>query len=68
MGEPVYFGGSASPGHLKAAVRERTSRASNADLLRLYEKWLKTGSTRSGQLLAARRVVPNVSVRLSRIQ
>jgi hypothetical protein len=35
-------------------VSERTSCASNADLLRLYEKWLKTGSRRSGQLLVDR--------------
>ncbi len=34
-------------------VSERTSCASNADLLRLYEKWLKTGSRRSGQLLSS---------------
>jgi len=32
-------------------VSERTSCSSNTDLLRLYEKWLKTGSPRSGQLL-----------------
>ena len=49
-------------------VSERTSCCSNADLLRLYEKWLKTGSRRSGQLLAERGVVPNASVRNSRIQ
>ena len=49
-------------------VSERTACTSNADLLRLYEKWLKTGSRRSGQLLAERGVVPNASVRTSRIQ
>jgi hypothetical protein len=49
-------------------VSERTSCTSNADLLRLYEKWLKTGSRRSGQLLVERGVVPNASVRTSRIQ
>ncbi len=43
-------------------VSERTFCASNADLLRLYEKWLKTGSRRSGQLLVERGVVPNASV------
>ena len=47
-------------------VSERTSCASNLDLLRLYEKWLKTGSRRSGQLLVERGVVPNASVRNSR--
>ena len=49
-------------------VSERTSCTSNADLLRLYEKWLKTGSRRSGQLLVERGVVPNASVRTSGIQ
>jgi hypothetical protein len=49
-------------------VSERTSCASNVDLLRLYEKWLKTGSARSGQLLVEQGVVPNASVRFSRIQ
>jgi hypothetical protein len=49
-------------------VSERTFCASNADLLRLYEKWLKTGSRRSGQLLAERGVVPNASITMNRIQ
>jgi hypothetical protein len=49
-------------------VSERTSCASNADLLRLYEKWVKTGSRRSGKLLAERGVVPNASIRSVRIQ
>lgn len=39
-------------------VSERTSISSNADLLRLYEKWLRTGSRRSGDLLAACGIVP----------
>lgn len=49
-------------------VSERTSCASNSNLLRLYEKWLKTGSRRSGQLLVEHGVVPNASVRSTRIQ
>ena len=49
-------------------VSERTSCSSNADLLRLYEKWLKTGSRRSGQLLVERGVVPNASIKSSLIQ
>jgi hypothetical protein len=49
-------------------VSERTSCASNADLLRLYEKWLRTGSPRSGQLLVERGVVPNMSIRTTRVQ
>src|SRR5215471_9901993 len=49
-------------------VSERTSCTSNADLLRLYERWLKTGSSRSGQLLVARGVVLDRSVKNNRIQ
>lgn len=49
-------------------VSERTSCASNLDLLRLYERWLKTGSPRSGQLLVERGVVPNSSLKASRVQ
>jgi len=49
-------------------VSERTSCASNADLLRLYERWLKTGSPRSGQLLAERGVVPGPSLKSTRVQ
>ena len=49
-------------------VSERTSCATNADLLRLYEKWLKTGSRRSGQLLIERGVVPNASIKSNLIQ
>jgi hypothetical protein len=49
-------------------VSERSSCTSNADLLRLYEKWLRTGSPRSGQLLAERGVVPNPSVKGTRVQ
>lgn len=43
-------------------VSERSSLSSNADLLRLYEKWLRTGSRRSGDLLASRGIVPNASI------
>jgi hypothetical protein len=43
-------------------VSERTALTSNADVLRLYEKWLRTKSRRSGDLLAARGIVPNSSV------
>jgi hypothetical protein len=43
-------------------VSERTALASNSDLLRLYEKWLRTRSPRSGDLLAERGIVPNASV------
>jgi hypothetical protein len=43
-------------------VSERTALTSNTDLLRLYEKWLRTGSRHSGNLLVARGIVPNSSV------
>jgi hypothetical protein len=49
-------------------VSERSSCASNSDLLRLYERWLKTGSVRSGQLLVQRGVVPNASLKDTKIQ
>jgi hypothetical protein len=49
-------------------VSERTSCTSNSDLLRLYEKWLKTGSRRSGQLLVERGVVPVASAKTGRVQ
>jgi hypothetical protein len=42
-------------------VSERTALTSNADVLRLYEKWMRTRSRRSGDLLAARGIVPNTS-------
>ena len=43
-------------------VSERTALSSNADLLRLYEKWVRTRSRRSGDILASRGIVPNASV------
>ena len=49
-------------------VSERASVGSNADLLRLYERWLKTGSPRSGQLLAERGVVPTQAAKYNRVQ
>jgi len=49
-------------------VSERTSCTSNTDLLRLYEKWLKTGSRRSAQLLAERGVVPVPTAKTGRVQ
>ena len=68
---PVYgelaekFGGFVD---VLSEVSERTSCTSNADLLRLYERWLKTGSPRSGQLLVERGVVPNASIKSNLIQ
>jgi hypothetical protein len=49
-------------------VSERAWCTSNTDLLRLYERWLRTGSRRSGQLLIERGVVPNASLRDGSVQ
>jgi len=49
-------------------ISERSSCGSNMDLLRLYERWLRTGSHRSGQLLVERGIVPNASVKSTCIQ
>ena len=43
-------------------ISTRATVMSNNDLLRLYEKWLRTRSRRDGELLAARGIVPNASV------
>jgi len=45
-----------------ADISERTAITSSADLLRLYEKWLRTGSSRDGKKLIDRGIVPNVSI------
>ncbi len=45
-----------------ADISERTAIGSNNDVLRLYEKWLRTGSHRDGQRLIERGIVPNSSV------
>ena len=42
-------------------VSERTALTSNANLLRLYDRWLRTRSRRRGELLAARGIVPNAA-------
>jgi hypothetical protein len=42
-------------------VSERTSYSTNTDLLRLYEKWMRTGSSRCGELLVERGFVINAS-------
>ncbi len=49
-------------------VSERTSCASNSELLRLYEKWLLTGSRRTGRLLTEKGVIPNSSARSKFVQ
>jgi hypothetical protein len=45
-----------------ADVSDRTALASNHDLLRLYEKWLRTGSRRDSEKLLERGIVPNSSI------
>jgi hypothetical protein len=45
-----------------ADVSERTGLSRNNDLLRIYEKWLRTGSARDGQRLVDRGIIPNSSI------
>lgn len=45
-----------------ADISERTTVASGVDVLRLYEKWLRTGSPRDGQRLVERGILPNQSI------
>jgi len=45
-----------------ADISDRTSLASATDVLRVYEKWLRTGSERDGQRLVDRGIVPNASI------
>jgi hypothetical protein len=43
-------------------ISERTTQSSNSDVLRLYEKWLRTGSERDGQRLVEKGILPNASI------
>jgi hypothetical protein len=45
-----------------ADISERTTLGSSTDVLRLYEKWLRTGSPRDGQRLVDRGILPNHSI------
>ena len=45
-----------------AEVSERSGLASSTDVLRLYEKWLRTGSPRHSQRLIERGLLPNASI------
>ena len=45
-----------------ADVSERTGCGAPVDVLRLYERWLRTGSARDGQRLVDRGLVPNPSL------
>ena len=42
--------------------RTATTHASGTDILRLYEKWLRTGSVRDGQRLVEHGLLPNQSI------
>src|SRR6185436_13860639 len=43
-------------------ISERCALTKNGDVLRLYEKWLRTGSRRNGELLVELGIVPNSSI------
>jgi hypothetical protein len=43
-------------------ISEQTGTASHPEALRLYEKWLRTGSARDGQKLLERGILPNQSI------
>ena len=45
-----------------ADVSEHSGVRSSSDVLRLYEKWLRTGSPRDGQRLIDRGILPNASI------
>jgi hypothetical protein len=45
-----------------AEISDRASLGSNRELLRLYDRWLRTGSRRDEGLLAERGLVPNASI------
>jgi hypothetical protein len=43
-------------------ISERTALSAASDVLRTYEKWLRTGSLREGQRLIDRGILPNRSI------
>lgn len=47
-----------------AEVSERSTLRSSSDVLRLYEKWLRTGSSRDRDKLIERGIVPNAALKL----
>jgi hypothetical protein len=50
------------------AVSEQSGIRSSVDVLRLYERWLRTGSPRCGQRLADQGIVPNASLNIKFLQ
>ena len=51
-----------------AEVSESTALGSDADVMRLYEKWLRTGSPRTSSKLVARGIIPTAAPGSRRIQ
>jgi hypothetical protein len=45
-----------------ADISDRTTLASATEVMRIYEKWLRTGSERDGQRLVERGIFPNHSI------
>ena len=43
-------------------ISDRTGNPSCCDVLRLYERWLRTGSSRAGQQLVEQGIAPNSSI------
>jgi hypothetical protein len=43
-------------------ISERTGHTSGRDVMRVYERWLRTGSIRAARQLASRGIPPNPSV------
>jgi hypothetical protein len=43
-------------------ISERTGQTSGRDILRIYERWLRTGSARAGRELIRQGITPNSSV------
>jgi hypothetical protein len=46
-----------------AEISDRSAIRNSVDTLRLYEKWLRTGSTRDSQKLIERGILPNYSIK-----
>ncbi len=53
---------------LLTEISGRTGLTSNSDVLRLYERWLRTGSRQAGTLLAERGIVPSESATSKYVQ
>ncbi len=49
-------------------VSERSALTTTSDLLRLYERWARTGSRLAGELLVERGLLPNEAARKARVQ